>query len=93
MELTIVKRDGSRESYDGNNIYRALEKASRGLDDQITKVVQIATEVRLTLFDGMHYLTKILLWIAKVISLTRSFSPSNHQESDGNDLALPVRYL
>lgn len=38
MELTIVKRDGSKEPYDENNLYRVLEKASRGLDDQITKV-------------------------------------------------------
>jgi ribonucleoside-diphosphate reductase alpha chain len=53
MELTIVKRDGSREPYDENTIYKALEQASRGLDDQITKVVQIATEVQLTLFDGI----------------------------------------
>jgi ribonucleoside-diphosphate reductase alpha chain len=53
MQLTVVKRDGSREPYDVNHIYRALEKASRGLDDQIAKVVQIATEVQLTLFDGI----------------------------------------
>lgn len=49
MELTIVKRDGSREPYNGNNLYKALEKASRGLGDQITKVVQIATEVQLSI--------------------------------------------
>jgi ribonucleoside-diphosphate reductase alpha chain len=53
MQLTVVKRDGSREPYDVNTTCRVLEKASRGLDDQITKVVQIATEVQLTLFDGI----------------------------------------
>jgi ribonucleoside-diphosphate reductase alpha chain len=53
MQLTVVKRNGSREPYDVNNLYRVLEKASRGLDGQIEKVVQIATEVQLTLFDGM----------------------------------------
>lgn len=53
MHIPVVKRDGTRELYDASNIYKALEKASRGLDDQITKVVQIATEVQQTLFDGI----------------------------------------
>lgn len=53
MNISVVKRDGSRVSYDANKINKALERASRGLDDQIAKVVQIATEVQLTLFDGI----------------------------------------
>lgn len=51
--MNIKKRDGSLEPYDANKINRALEKATRGLDDQISKVVQIATELSLTLFDGI----------------------------------------
>src|SRR5476651_984381 len=31
----------------------ALAKASEGLPDQISKVVQVATELQLTLFDGI----------------------------------------
>jgi len=53
MNISVVKRDGSKVPYDANRINRALERASRGLDDQIAKVVQIATEVQLTLFDGI----------------------------------------
>jgi ribonucleoside-diphosphate reductase alpha chain len=49
----VVKRDGSREPFDANKINLALVKASEGLEDQISKVVQVATEVQLTLFDGI----------------------------------------
>lgn len=52
-EITVVKRDGSRQPFDANKINRALEKASRGLNDPIAKVVQVATELQLTLFDGI----------------------------------------
>jgi ribonucleoside-diphosphate reductase alpha chain len=53
VNINVVKRDGSRVPYDANRINEALEQASRGLEDQISKVVQIATEVQLTLFDGI----------------------------------------
>jgi ribonucleoside-diphosphate reductase alpha chain len=53
MDITVVKRDGLRVPYDANQINKALEWASRGLEDQISKVVQIASEVSLTLFDGI----------------------------------------
>lgn len=49
----MVKRDGTRELFDANKINLALVKASEGLNDQISKVVQVATEVQLTLFDGI----------------------------------------
>ena len=51
--ISVTKRDGTREPYDANKINQALERASRGLDDQISMVVQVATEVQLTLFDGI----------------------------------------
>lgn len=53
MNINVKKRDGTLEPFNAEKINRALEKATRGLDDQITKVVQVATEVRLTLFDGI----------------------------------------
>ena len=53
MDITVTKRDGTREPYNANKINQALERASRGLDDQISMVVQVATEVSLTLFDGI----------------------------------------
>jgi ribonucleoside-diphosphate reductase alpha chain len=51
--ITVVKRDGSREQYDANKINLALVKASEGLDDQISKVVEVASQLQLTLFDGI----------------------------------------
>lgn len=52
-EIHVVKRDGTREVFDANKINMALVKASEGLPDQISKVVQVATELKLTLFDGI----------------------------------------
>jgi hypothetical protein len=41
----------------------------------------------------VHYLTKIIPWTAEINLSPHPFSPSNYQESDGNDLASPVRFL
>lgn len=51
--LHVVKRDGTREPFDANKINLALVEASEGLPDQISKVVQVASELQLTLFDGI----------------------------------------
>ena len=53
MTLTVVKRDGSREAYDANKINLAIEKAAEGLDESVAWVTQIASELELTLFDGI----------------------------------------
>ncbi|HTL39970.1 MAG TPA: ribonucleoside-diphosphate reductase subunit alpha, partial [Pseudolysinimonas sp.] len=53
MSITVVKRNGEREPYDANKINLAIEHASRGLDENITWVTQIASELELTLFDGI----------------------------------------
>ncbi len=53
MSIHVVKRDGTREPFDANKINLALVEASEGLVDQIQKVVQVATELQLTLFDGI----------------------------------------
>ena len=52
-DIHVVKRDGTREPFDANKINLALVRASEGLPDQIQKVVQVATELQLTLFDGI----------------------------------------
>ena len=52
-EIHVVKRDGTKELFDANKINLALVAASDGLPDQIAKVVQVASEVQLTLFDGI----------------------------------------
>jgi hypothetical protein len=52
-DIHVVKRDGTRELFDANKINLALVRASEGLPDQISKIVQVATELQLTLFDGI----------------------------------------
>ena len=52
-DIHVVKRDGTKELFDANKINLALVVASEGLPDQIAKVVQVASEVQLTLFDGI----------------------------------------
>ena len=51
--ISVVKRDGSKEPFDANKINLALVKASEGLEDQIAKVVEVASQLQLTLFDGI----------------------------------------
>ncbi|HVZ67785.1 MAG TPA: ribonucleoside-diphosphate reductase subunit alpha [Patescibacteria group bacterium] len=53
MNITVLKRDGTRQAYNANLINQALERACENLTDPVTKVIQIATETELTLFDGI----------------------------------------
>jgi len=53
MTLTITKRDGSRVPFNADRINKSIERACHGLSDPISKVIQIATETRLTLYDGI----------------------------------------
>ena len=53
MNITVVKRNGDKEAYDANKINLAIERAAEGLDDSITWVTKIASELELTLFDGI----------------------------------------
>ena len=53
VAITVVKRNGQHEPYDANKINIAIERASAGLDENITWVTQIASELELTLFDGI----------------------------------------
>src|SRR5690348_17108007 len=52
-DIHVVKRDGTREPFDANQVNLALVEASEGLPDQISKVVQVATELQLILSDGI----------------------------------------
>lgn len=52
-QIRVIKRDGSKEVFDANKINLALVQASEGLPAQIQKVVQVASELQLTLFDGI----------------------------------------
>ncbi len=53
MTLTITKRDGSRVPFNADRINKSIERACHGISDPISKVIQIATETRLTLYDGI----------------------------------------
>ncbi len=53
MTLTITKRDGSRMPFNADRINKSIERACYGIDDPISKVIQIATETQLTLYDGI----------------------------------------
>lgn len=51
--IHVTKRDGSREPYNADRINKAIERAAAGLPDQISITTQIASELAITLFDGI----------------------------------------
>jgi ribonucleoside-diphosphate reductase alpha chain len=53
MQLTITKRDGTKEPFNADKINRSIERACFGMIDPISMVTQIATETQLTLYDGI----------------------------------------
>ncbi len=53
MPIQITKRDGTKEAFNADKINRSIQRAAHGLFDPISKAIQVATETRLTLFDGI----------------------------------------
>ncbi len=51
--IHVTKRDGTREPYNADRINKAIERAAHGLPDQISMTTQIASELAITLFDGI----------------------------------------
>ena len=51
--ISVRKRDGSTEPYDGYEIARSIGDAARGLPDAIARATQIRSEFEITLFDGI----------------------------------------
>src|SRR3989344_147383 len=51
--ISITKQDGTREAFNADKINRSIERACRGLSGPVAMVTQIATETRLTLYDGI----------------------------------------
>ncbi|WP_439644951.1 ribonucleoside-diphosphate reductase subunit alpha [Demequina iriomotensis] len=51
--IHVTKRDGTREPYNADRINKAIERAAEGLPDQISMTTQIASELAITLFDGI----------------------------------------
>lgn len=53
MELTITKRDGTKELFNADRINRSIERACYGIIDPISKVTQVATDTKITLYNGI----------------------------------------
>src|SRR3954469_14562897 len=53
MSISITRRDGTKAPFNADLINRSIERACQGLTDPIAMVTQIATETRLTLYDGI----------------------------------------
>lgn len=51
--IHVMKRDGSREPYNADRINRAIERAALGLPDAMSMTMQVASELEITLFDGI----------------------------------------
>lgn len=53
MNIFITKRDGTKELWNADKINRSIERACKDLVDPIAMVTQIATDTKLTLYDGI----------------------------------------
>src|SRR3989344_759697 len=53
MSIFITKRDGTKAPFNADKINRSIERACKGLADPVAMVTQIATDTRLTLYDGI----------------------------------------
>lgn len=53
MDIFIGKINGAKEPFNADKINRSIERACKGLMDPISMTTQIATETRLTLYDGI----------------------------------------
>lgn len=51
--VRVVKRDGIREPYDGEQIAASIEDAAHGLDESVTRTTQLLSELEIILFDGI----------------------------------------
>ncbi len=51
--MHITQRDGTKVPFNANKINESIERATYGLSDPISKVVQVATDTRLTVYDGI----------------------------------------
>ena len=49
----VLKRDGTRAPFNADQINKSIEKATYGLANPLEKVMQIATETELTIYDGI----------------------------------------
>lgn len=53
MDIRVKKIDGALEPFNADRINQAIAKACVGLNDEVAKTAQIASEMMLTLYDGI----------------------------------------
>lgn len=53
LDISITRRDGTREPFDADRINKALERACKGFADSTSMVMQIASDTHLTIYDGV----------------------------------------
>ncbi|MHB1330619.1 MAG: ribonucleoside-diphosphate reductase subunit alpha [Minisyncoccota bacterium] len=53
MVTYVTRRDGTKEPWNADYINRSIERETKGLTDPISKVIQIANDTRLTVYDGI----------------------------------------
>lgn len=49
----VLKRDGTRAPFNADQINKSIERATYGLSNPLEKVMQIASETELTIYDGI----------------------------------------
>ncbi len=49
----VLKRDGTREPFNADRINKSIERATHGIPNPLEKVMQIASETELTIYDGI----------------------------------------
>lgn len=53
MVIYVTRRDGTKEPWNADYINKSIERETKGLADPIAKVIQIANDTRLTVYDGI----------------------------------------
>jgi len=53
ISLNITHRDGSREPFNADKINRSIERAAKGSTNPVGYAIQVATETKLTIYDGI----------------------------------------
>jgi ribonucleoside-diphosphate reductase alpha chain len=53
MQLHVTRRDGTKEPFNADRVNRSIERACRGFHNPISFVTKIATETKLTIYDGI----------------------------------------
>lgn len=53
LDITVLKRDGTKAQFDANRINKAIERACEGLPNSTEMVMQVATETSVALYDGV----------------------------------------